>query len=48
VDFLRVEKYTAGSIPVQPGREDVIAWHFDNKGVFSDKSVYHTLHDQSI
>ena len=26
------------------GREDRIAWHFDKKGIFSVKSVYHTLH----
>lgn len=36
------------AIPVQIGREDVIAWHFDKKGPFSVKSAYHTLHDQSV
>jgi hypothetical protein len=36
------------AIPLHTGREDVIAWHFDKKGVFSVKSAYHTLHDSSV
>jgi hypothetical protein len=36
------------AIPVHTGREDVIAWHFDKKGVFSVKSAHHTLHDSSV
>jgi hypothetical protein len=28
------------SIPVRPGMEDWIAWHYDSKGVFSVKSAY--------
>lgn len=36
------------AIPVHIGREDLLAWHFDKKGVFSVKSAYHTLHGQSI
>ena len=31
------------SIPIKQGMDDLIAWHFDRKGVFSVKSAYHTL-----
>jgi len=31
------------AIPIQPGQEDVIAWHFVKKEVFSVKSSYHVL-----
>ena len=39
--------------PVHPDRDDVVAWHFDSKGVFSVKSAYHTFerataHDRSF
>jgi len=33
------------SIPIKHGREDTLAWHFDNKGIFSVKSAYHVLED---
>jgi len=33
------------SIPIKPGMEDILAWHFDKKGVFSVKSAYHVLND---
>ena len=29
--------------PVHPDRDDVVAWHFDSRGVFSVKSAYHTF-----
>lgn len=29
--------------PVHTDREDSVAWHFDNKGVFSVKSAYQVL-----
>jgi len=34
------------AIPVQLGRDDVIAWHHDSKGMFSVKSTYHVLADE--
>lgn len=33
------------AIPVHLDREDLVAWHFDKKGVFSVKSAYHVLDD---
>lgn len=33
------------SIPTIVWRGDFIAWHFDNKGEFSEKSAYHVLED---
>lgn len=35
------------AIPVHIGQEDIIAWHFDKKGMFLVKSAYHTLHDRA-
>jgi hypothetical protein len=32
--------------PTNPGHDDMIAWHFDSKGLFSVKSVYHVLDDE--
>ena len=32
--------------PTNPDHEDVLAWHFDNKGQFSVKSAYHVLDDE--
>ena len=32
-------------IPVKQGMEDLLAWHYDKKGVFSVKSAYHVLDD---
>jgi ribonuclease HI len=34
------------SIPIKPGREDFLAWHFDDKGLFTVKSAYHVLADE--
>ena len=34
------------SIPLKPGYEDSVAWHFDHRGVFSVKSGYHVLEDK--
>lgn len=31
------------AIPLRPNNEDLIAWHFDSKGIFSVKSAYHVL-----
>jgi len=31
------------SIPIKQGMDDLIAWHFDRKGIFSVKSAYHNL-----
>ena len=28
-------------IPITPGREDLVAWHFNRSGMFSVKSAYH-------
>jgi hypothetical protein len=33
------------SIPVEHGKEDFPAWHFDTKGIFSVKFAYHVLED---
>jgi hypothetical protein len=33
------------AIPTHPACEDMVAWHFDPKGIFSVKSVYHVLED---
>jgi hypothetical protein len=35
------------AIPVHAELEDTIAWHFDPKGLFSVKSVYHVLDDET-
>ena len=32
--------------PTSPGHEDAIAWHYDRRGIFSVKSVYHVLDDE--
>lgn len=34
------------SIPVRPGYEDFVAWHYDAKGMFSVNSAYHVLDDR--
>ena len=34
------------SIPLIPGYEDFLAWHYDPRGVFSVKSAYHVLEDK--
>jgi hypothetical protein len=34
------------SIPIKHGMEDLLAWHYDNKGLFSVKSAYHVLDDR--
>ena len=28
-------------IPITPGREDLVAWHFNRNGIFSVRSTYH-------
>lgn len=33
------------AIPVRTWMDDFLAWHYDEKGVFSVKSVYHVLED---
>ena len=33
------------AIPVNCNMDDSLAWHFDTKGLFSVKSMYHTLED---
>jgi hypothetical protein len=30
-------------IPIKHDMEDLLAWHYDNKGLFSVKSAYHVL-----
>ena len=32
-------------IPIKHGMDDLLAWYFDKKGLFSVKSAYHVLHD---
>lgn len=32
-------------IPVKNSMEDLLAWHYDKKGLFSVKSAYHVLDD---
>ena len=32
-------------IPVKQDMEDLLAWHYDKKGIFSVKSAYHVLDD---
>ena len=39
--FDQVDTKEILSIPIRPGMVDTIAWHFDNKGIFSVKSCYH-------
>jgi hypothetical protein len=34
------------SISIEHGREDIIAWHYDPKGLFSVRSAYHVLEDK--
>lgn len=34
------------TIPIRAGVEDGLAWHFDNRGIFSVKSAYHVLEDE--
>jgi len=33
-------------IPIKHDMEDLLAWHYDNKGLFSVKSAYHVLDDR--
>lgn len=33
------------AISVRSGPDDIVAWHFDTKGIFSVKSAYHVLED---
>ena len=33
------------SIPIKQGYDDSLAWHYDVRGLFSVKSVYHVLDD---
>ncbi|WVZ92941.1 LOW QUALITY PROTEIN: hypothetical protein U9M48_038971, partial [Paspalum notatum var. saurae] len=33
------------AIPLRPNREDMLSWHYDTKGLFSVKSVYHDPED---
>lgn len=33
------------AIPIKPGFEDMVAWHYDPRGIFSTKSAYHVLED---
>jgi hypothetical protein len=35
------------AIPVHVDCEDTVAWHFDQKGIFSVKSAYHVLEDEA-
>jgi len=35
------------SIPMHMDKEDIVAWHFVRKGVFSVKSAYHVLEDEA-
>jgi ribonuclease HI len=32
--------------PTNPGHDDFLAWHFDQRGLFSVKSAYHVLDDE--
>jgi len=32
-------------IPIKAGMDDLLAWHYDKKGIFSVKSSYHVLVD---
>ena len=32
--------------PTNSGLDDVVAWHFDRRGLFSVKSAYHVLNDE--
>lgn len=34
------------SIPIKPGFDDMVAWHFDPRGTFSTKSAYYVLEDK--
>lgn len=34
------------TIPIKLGYDDMVAWHFDPRGLFSVKSVYHVLEDK--
>jgi hypothetical protein len=36
------------AIPMKHDMDDLLAWHFDKKGVFSVKSAYHVLDDKRI
>ena len=33
-------------IPIKHNIEDILAWHYDKKGLFSVKSAYHVLVDE--
>ena len=34
------------SIPIKQGMDDLLAWHYDKKSMFSVKSQYHILADE--
>ncbi|WVZ74299.1 LOW QUALITY PROTEIN: hypothetical protein U9M48_022500 [Paspalum notatum var. saurae] len=44
--FWEVDAKHILSIPLSRNTEDLLAWHFDEKGLFSVKSAYHVLHDK--
>jgi hypothetical protein len=39
--FWPTDVYRIRQIPITPGREDVVAWHYNISGTFSVKSAYH-------
>ena len=43
--FLEEDMNHILAIPVNSNMDDSIAWHYDTKGLFSIKSMYHTLED---
>ena len=34
------------SIPIRSDYDDMVAWHYDHRGIFSVKSAYHVLEDK--
>jgi hypothetical protein len=39
--FLPIDVQNILQIPLLPGREDLVAWHFNRSGLFSVRSAYH-------
>ena len=39
--FERVDANCILQIPLTPGREDCVAWHYNRNGLLSVRSVYH-------
>ncbi|GJN00674.1 hypothetical protein PR202_ga17870 [Eleusine coracana subsp. coracana] len=46
--FWEEDRQNILAIPLNSYIEETLAWHFDNKGLFSVKSAYHVLQDEQV